>query len=95
MGFESDSAEVLKRVKKGLKLDRAEQFMKDARASVRLIHGCFMLGNPSDTPETLQETLDYALKLNPNTAQFYPIMAYPGTEAYNEALASGALASRD
>ncbi|NLB64460.1 MAG: radical SAM protein [Fibrobacter sp.] len=95
VGFESASAEVLKSVKKGLKLDRAEQFMKDARAAGILIHGCFMVGNPSDTPETLQETLDYALKLNPNTAQFYPIMAYPGTEAYNEALASGALASRD
>src|SRR5690606_42155644 len=60
-----------------------------------LIHGCFMVGNLGDTPETLQATLDFAKKLNPNTAQFYPIMAYPGTTAYEEAKTRGELASQD
>jgi anaerobic magnesium-protoporphyrin IX monomethyl ester cyclase len=54
-----------------------------------------MVGNPGDTQETLEMTLQYAKKLNPNTAQFYPIMAYPGTEAYREALDNGALESSD
>lgn len=95
VGFESASPEVLKSVKKGLKQGKAQQFMLDARSAGILIHGCFMVGNPSDTEQTLRQTLDLAKKLNPNTAQFYPIMAYPGTEAYQEALASGALDSRD
>lgn len=95
VGFESASAEVLKSVKKGLKEGKAEEFMQAAQRTGVLVHGCFMVGNPKDTPQTLEQTLDFAKKLNPNTAQFYPIMAYPGTEAYQEALASGALSSKD
>jgi len=95
VGFESASAEVLKSVKKGLKEGNSEKFMDAARKAGVLIHGCFMVGNPKDTTLTLEMTLDMAKRLNPNTAQFYPIMAYPGTEAYKEALDSGALSSRD
>jgi len=95
VGFESASPEVLKSVKKGLKEGNSEKFMDAARKAGVLIHGCFMVGNPKDTTLTLEMTLDMAKRLNPNTAQFYPIMAYPGTEAYKEALDSGALSSRD
>ena len=96
VGFESASPEVLQNIHKGVKnTDKAIEFMRNARKAGFLVHGCFMVGNPGDTAETLRMTLDYAKKLNPNTAQFYPIMAYPGTEAYKEALESGALESRD
>jgi len=95
VGFESASPEVLKSVKKGLKEGNSEKFMIAARKTGVLIHGCFMVGNPSDTKATLELTLDMAKTLNPNTAQFYPIMAYPGTEAYQEALSTGALSSKD
>jgi anaerobic magnesium-protoporphyrin IX monomethyl ester cyclase len=54
-----------------------------------------MVGNLGDTKETLNGTLEMAKKLNPNTAQFYPIMAYPGTTAYDEARTRGELASED
>jgi hypothetical protein len=54
-----------------------------------------MVGNLGDTKETLQGTLEFAKKLNPNTAQFYPIMAYPGTTAYDEARRRGELASEN
>ena len=47
-----------------------------------MIHGCFMAGLPGETKETLQETLELAKRLNPDTVQFYPVMVYPGTEAY-------------
>jgi len=46
------------------------------------VHGCFMVGNRGDTPQTLQRTLDFALDLPLDTAQFFPLMVYPGTEAY-------------
>lgn len=95
VGFESASPDVLNSVRKGLKQGLAVPFMDAARKSGILVHGCFMVGNPNDTHDTLEQTLRYAKKLSPNTAQFYPIMAYPGTEAYREALASGALGSKD
>jgi radical SAM superfamily enzyme YgiQ (UPF0313 family) len=96
VGFESASADVLQKIHKGVKnTDRAVAFTRDARQAGLLVHGCFMVGNPGDTQKTMRDTLEYAKKLNPNTAQFYPIMAYPGTEAYREALESGALKTKD
>ena len=38
-----------------------------------------------ETKQTLEKTLNLALKLKPDTAQFFPIMVYPGTAAYEEA----------
>lgn len=95
VGFESSSKDVLKNVKKGLPDGVASKFMEAADKAGILIHGCFMVGNLGDTKDTLQETLDFAKRLNPNTAQFYPIMAYPGTTAYDEAKERGELASTD
>lgn len=95
VGFESASPEVLKNVRKGLKEGNQEKFMAAARRAGILIHGCFMVGNLGDTPETLEQTLQLAKKLSPNTAQFYPIMAYPGTQAFRELKASGRLTTTD
>ena len=41
-----------------------------------------MVGNKGETKETMQETLKLALRLNTDTAQFYPLIPFPGTEAY-------------
>jgi radical SAM superfamily enzyme YgiQ (UPF0313 family) len=95
VGFESSSMDVLKNVKKGLASGMSEKFMDSANKAGILIHGCFMVGNLGDTKDTLNGTLEMAKKLNPNTAQFYPIMAYPGTTAYDEARSRGELASED
>jgi radical SAM superfamily enzyme YgiQ (UPF0313 family) len=95
VGFESCSMDVLKNVKKGLAGGMSERFMDAAKKAGILIHGCFMMGNLGDTKETLQGTLEMAKALNPNTAQFYPIIAYPGTTAYDEARSRGELASED
>jgi len=93
VGFESASPDVLKNVRKGVTGENAMQFMRDCNSAGIIVHGCFMVGNPGDTQNTLQKTLDLAKKLNPNTAQFYPIMAYPGTKAFENARKNGELAS--
>ena len=43
----------------------------------------------------LAATLQLARQLNPDTAQFYPLMVYPGTEAYELAQRDGSLQSTD
>ncbi len=40
-------------------------------------------GIPVRRKETMKETLDFAKKLKPDTAQFFPLMVYPGTEAFD------------
>ena len=82
VGFESGSQMLLDNIKKGIRTEKMMQFMADAKKAGILIHGCFMIGHPGETKETMRETLALAKKLNPDTAQFYPIMVYPGTEAY-------------
>ncbi len=95
VGFESGDDEVLKHMKKNLNLAKAEEFMELCRKSGILVHGCFMVGNLNETRETMQKTLDLAMKLQPDTAQFFPLMVYPGTEAYQEAKDKGYLITED
>jgi anaerobic magnesium-protoporphyrin IX monomethyl ester cyclase len=71
------------------------QFMKDARKAGIFIHGCFMMGFPGETPDLARKTIDLAIRLNPDTVQFYPIMVYPGTEAYEEYKKKGWLTTLD
>ena len=84
VGFESGDQGVLDTMRKGIKLSRMFQFMRDARRAGILVHGCFMMGFPGETVKTINRTIDLAIKLKPDTAQFYPVMVYPGTEAYEE-----------
>ncbi|MBI5376218.1 MAG: radical SAM protein [Candidatus Schekmanbacteria bacterium] len=83
VGFESGSQLILENMKKKITVEDMEGFMKNARRAGILIHGCFMAGLPGETKETLMETLELAKRLKPDTVQFYPVMIYPGTEAYN------------
>lgn len=82
VGFESGSQKILDNMKKKTKLSEMKEFMENARKAGMLIHGCFMAGLPGETKETLRETLELAKSLSPDTVQFYPVMVYPGTEAY-------------
>jgi len=83
VGFESGDQEILNNIKKSMTLEKIVAFRKNARKAGILVHGCFMVGNKGETPETMEKTLNLAKQLNPDTAQFYPIMVYPGTEAYD------------
>ena len=95
VGFESGDDAVLKHMKKSLKLSKADVFVEACRKAGIMVHGCFMVGNLNETRKTMEETLALAKHLNPDTAQFFPIMVYPGTSAYNEAKKKGYIASED
>jgi radical SAM superfamily enzyme YgiQ (UPF0313 family) len=82
VGYEAGDAETLKRMHKGITLDMSYNFALSARRAGLLVHGCFMAGNPGEDRRCLSETLHLAKRLAPDTAQFFPVMAYPGTEAY-------------
>lgn len=83
VGFESGSQMILDNMNKNTRLDVMFDFMKNAKKAGILIHGCFMAGLPGETKETMKQTLDLAKRLNPDTVQVYPVMVYPGTEAYD------------
>jgi len=95
VGFESGDNDVLKHMKKNLNLNETEKFMQNTREAGIMVHGCFMVGNLNETKQTLETTLDLAKRLKPDTAQFFPIMVYPGTSAYKEAKERGLLETED
>lgn len=92
VGFESGDVEVIHGMKKNNDDRRDAKYHEEALRFVRrcreagiMVHGCFMVGNLNETPESMERTLHFAKKLRPDTAQFFPIMVYPGTTAYEEA----------
>ncbi len=95
VGFESGSQKILDNMKKNIRLEEMGTFMADAKKAGILIHGCFMAGLPGETKETLNQTLEIAKKLNPDTVQFYPVMVYPGTDAYTWYEEKGLIRTKD
>jgi anaerobic magnesium-protoporphyrin IX monomethyl ester cyclase len=95
VGFESGDQAVLNNMRKGIRVDQFYRFQEDARRAGVLVHGCFMAGGPGETRESLAKTLDLAIRLDPDTAQFFPLMVYPGTEAYEWARKNGRLTTED
>lgn len=81
IGFESGSNEILKLMKKGVRVEQFKASDNAKKVGIR-VHACYMMGNRGETLETMNETLDLAKRLNTDTAQFFPLMVYPGTEAY-------------
>jgi radical SAM superfamily enzyme YgiQ (UPF0313 family) len=51
--------------------------------------GNFIFGLPDDDAQTMQQTLDLALELNCEFANFYSAMAYPGSPLYAMAVENG------
>ena len=94
-GFESVDQGVLDRVNKGIKMKTVDQYVKDAKVAGIKIHACFMAGNPGDTIETLTTTLNWAIKYNFDTIQFFPLQVYPGTKAYDWAIESGYIKNQE
>jgi anaerobic magnesium-protoporphyrin IX monomethyl ester cyclase len=94
VGIESSNQKILNNIHKGTTPNGIRQFIKDAKKAGVLVHGCFMFGNQGETKETIKETAEFACELNPDTAQFFPVMVYPGTETYNWAKKKGYLKAK-
>lgn len=88
-GIESASQQILNNIKKGTTVSQIVEYVANAKKAGLLVHACYMVGNNGETPETMQDTLRLALKLNTDTAQFYPLLPFPGTEAYYWAKENG------
>ncbi len=85
VGYESGNQRILNNVKKGIRLDVARRFTRDAKALGIEIHGTFILGLPGETRETIQETIRFACEIDPDTIQVSLAAPYPGTALYDEA----------
>lgn len=88
-GYESGSQTILDNIKKGITLQQSLNATKITKEVGLKIHGYFMIGNPGETVETVKQTIAFAKKLDPDTAQFTKTTPFPGTELYQLFLSQG------
>jgi radical SAM superfamily enzyme YgiQ (UPF0313 family) len=88
-GIESGSQKILNLVKKSITLEQIEQALRWTRESGIKSKGFFMLGYPTETVETMKETIDFACKLPLDDSQFAMFTPLPGTEVSKDILKYG------
>jgi radical SAM superfamily enzyme YgiQ (UPF0313 family) len=88
-GIEAASERVRDDVEKGFDQKDIRKTIDKVRAAGMNVIGNFIFGLPEDDLSSMQATLDLALELKCDFANFYVAMAYPGSELYNEALRKG------
>jgi radical SAM superfamily enzyme YgiQ (UPF0313 family)/glycosyltransferase involved in cell wall biosynthesis len=95
VGFEFGTNPQLESVKKGTTVEMGRAFAEAAHRLGFVIHGCFMIGAPGETPESARATIDFAKSLPLDTMQVSGIVVYPGTEMYAWAERSGFICARE
>lgn len=88
-GFESGNNEILKIIHKGITV---EQTVKCAEICHKVgieMFGYFMMGSPGETTQTIQQTLDLALKINPSFVLFSKTILIPGSELFRWGVEQG------
>lgn len=82
-GIESGSARVRDDAHKGFRDEDVRRVIDSVRRAGIYVIGNYLFGLPEDDPASMQATLDLALDLNCEFANFYCAMAYPGSELYD------------
>lgn len=94
-GVESGNQAVLDAIKKRQTLDDVRRAFREARAAGLQTMGFFIFGLPADTEASMDDTIRFALELDPDLANFMIAAPYPGTELWDIARRDGRLFSMD
>ena len=82
-GIESGSPEMLKRIRKGIKLEQATEAVRMCKQSGMTAHASFMVGLPGETKETLGQTGQFAESLK-ILFGYHFLAPFPGTTLYEK-----------
>lgn len=88
-GIESVNQQILQNIHKGTTVPQIETYIANARRAGLMVHACYMVGNQGETRQTMEQTLAAAMRFKTDTAQFFPLIPYPGTGAYRWAKSHG------
>jgi radical SAM superfamily enzyme YgiQ (UPF0313 family) len=93
LGVESESEDIRKNMAKRLERQKIKTAFQNMRQAGIRSFAFFIFGYPSDTPETMDKTIDYAIDLDPDFANFYPAVPYPGTDLFEKCIREGLLSA--
>jgi anaerobic magnesium-protoporphyrin IX monomethyl ester cyclase len=92
-GVESGSPEMLKKMRKGITLDKVRSAFDLTKEVGIKTQAFFLFGMPGETQETIRETIEFAKQLNASSTQFAVAIPHPGTALYQECVDNGWLTS--
>lgn len=95
MGIESASPDTRRDMVKRLEEQKIRTAFANLREAGIRSFAFFIFGYPGDTLESIEATIDYALELDPDFANFYPAVPYPGTALHEKARQQGLLRDHD
>jgi len=95
LGIESESDDVRKDMAKRLERRKIQTAFQNMRQASIKSFAFFIFGYPGESVQTLDATTRYAIELDPDFANFYPAVPYPGTALYDKCLREGWLSSED
>lgn len=88
-GIETGNQEILDKIKKDATLEEAEAAIACCKRNGLRTHAFFVIGLPWETEETLEQTYQFARKLDTDFFDFNIAYPLPGTEFYEMAVAEG------
>jgi len=94
-GVESADERLTDHVNKNLDLGKAVENIKLTKALGIRVHLTFMFGIPGENRRTVNQTINLAKELDPNSVQFSILTPLPGTKIYQELLDKGHLIEAD
>lgn len=81
-GFEHGVQEILDKMKKGARVEKAHDAVRICRRNGLQVHGFFVIGTPWETTETLDTTFEFVRQLDPDYFDFNVAYPLPGTDLY-------------
>jgi radical SAM superfamily enzyme YgiQ (UPF0313 family) len=95
MGIETESEEIRKDMVKKLERRKIQAALTNMRDAGIRSFAFFIFGYPGESLATINQTIEYAIELDPDFANFYPAVPYPGTVLYDKVVRDGMLVEED
>lgn len=94
-GVESGVQQIVDQCEKGLNLDKVNEAVGWCKELGIPVHLTFTLGLPGESRDTIQQTIEYVIALDPDSVQFSLTTPFPGTKYFNILKERGLLLTED
>lgn len=80
LGIESGNQEILNKIKKAITLDQSREAVRLCKEFGIKSYAYFVVGFPWDNEKTINDSIQFAIELNPDFVDFFLPFPFPGTE---------------